>query len=77
MPPKKVKAEPAVIVPEGDASAGRNIFDQHCSACHALEGDNKSASAPTLGYILINIYIYTVVSLEEQLEQQHSPTRSP
>ena len=57
MPPKKVKAEPAVVIPEGDAAAGRNVFDQHCSACHALEGDNKSASAPTLGYIIINIYI--------------------
>jgi len=39
MPPKKKTiAEPKVDVPNGDAKAGREIFDQHCSACHALEG---------------------------------------
>jgi cytochrome c len=50
MPPKKVKPEPAVTIPEGDPTAGRAIFDSQCAACHALEGDNKTASAPTLGY---------------------------
>lgn len=39
MPPKKkVIAEPKVEVPNGDAGAGRELFDQHCSACHAMEG---------------------------------------
>ena len=46
MPPKKKAiAEPNVNsfwhkieVPDGDATAGREVFDQHCSACHALEG---------------------------------------
>lgn len=50
MPPKKERVEPKVDLPEGDATAGRAIFDQHCAACHALEGDDKTASAPTLGY---------------------------
>ena len=50
MPPKKAKPEPTVDVPEGDSAGGRAIFDQHCAACHALEGDNKTASAPSLGY---------------------------
>ena len=39
MPPKKkTLPEPKVDVPNGDAGAGRELFDQHCSACHALEG---------------------------------------
>jgi len=39
MPPKKKGVpEPKVEVPNGDAGAGRELFDQHCSACHALEG---------------------------------------
>ena len=50
MPPKKERVEPKVDLPEGDGTAGRAIFDQHCAACHALEGDDKTASAPTLGY---------------------------
>merc|ERR1712029_80308 len=51
MPPKKgkMRAEPDVTVPEGDAGAGRGIFDSQCGACHALEGDNKTAAAPMLG----------------------------
>ena len=52
MPPKKAKAEPKVEVPEGDAAAGRDIFDGQCGACHALEGDNKTAAAPSLGGII-------------------------
>jgi len=51
MPPKKSKdrPEPDVTVPDGDPAAGRDIFDANCSACHAFEGDAKSASAPPLG----------------------------
>ncbi|CAD8102135.1 unnamed protein product [Paramecium primaurelia] len=49
MPPKKTIAEPNVTVPNGDAAKGRDIFDQQCAACHAFEGDDKTASAPTLG----------------------------
>lgn len=49
MPPKKERAEPKVEVPEGDPQAGRSIFDGQCAACHALEGDNRTASAPSLG----------------------------
>merc|ERR1712080_242822 len=51
MPPKKSKEkpEPKVTVPDGDPSAGRDIFDANCAACHALEGDPKTASAPILG----------------------------
>ena len=61
MPPKKSKPEPDVVVPEGDATNGRAIFDQHCAACHALEGDNKTASAPTLGY---SIFFYSLFLVE-------------
>ncbi|KAL4430222.1 hypothetical protein ABPG74_014781 [Tetrahymena malaccensis] len=50
MPPKKGPKEPEVNVPEGDASAGRDIFDANCSACHAIEGD--STAAPVLGGIV-------------------------
>ncbi len=50
MPPKaKVIPEPNVEVPDGDAGAGRGIFDSQCSACHAIEGDDKTAAAPSLG----------------------------
>merc|ERR1712080_286027 len=51
MPPKKSKEkpEPKVTVPDGDPSAGRDVFDANCSACHALEGDPKTAAAPILG----------------------------
>merc|ERR1711977_505062 len=51
MPPKKSKdrPEPKVEVPDGDPSAGRDIFDANCAACHAFEGDPKTASAPILG----------------------------
>ncbi len=34
------------------AGAGRAIFDQQCSACHALEGDSKGATAPMLGGVV-------------------------
>ncbi len=49
MPPKKggIK-EPDVEVPNGDVGAGRDVFDQHCGACHAFEGDEKNAAAPML-----------------------------
>jgi len=50
MPPKKGPKEPEVNVPEGDASAGRDIFDSNCSACHAIEGD--STAAPILGGVV-------------------------
>jgi len=42
MPPKKgkMRPEPDVNIPEGDAGAGRGIFDSQCGACHALEGGN-------------------------------------
>jgi mono/diheme cytochrome c family protein len=63
MPPKKSKPEPDVVVPEGDSTNGRAIFDQHCAACHALEGDNKTASAPTLGLFKYHILIYFIVEL--------------
>eukprot|EP01016_Furgasonia_blochmanni_P019705 TRINITY_DN219_c0_g1_i3.p2 TRINITY_DN219_c0_g1~~TRINITY_DN219_c0_g1_i3.p2 ORF type:complete len:181 (-),score=35.56 TRINITY_DN219_c0_g1_i3:105-647(-) len=54
MPPKpKEKPEPNVTVPDGDSSAGREIFDQHCAACHSMEGgDDKNASAPSLGGVV-------------------------
>lgn len=52
MPPKKARAEPKCEIPEGDSANGRSIFDSQCGACHALEGDNKSAAAPTLGGII-------------------------
>ena len=53
MPPKKKETpEPNVTVPDGDPAAGREIFDANCSACHALEGDNKTASAPSLGGVV-------------------------
>ncbi len=49
MPPKKKGiTEPDVSVPNGDAGQGREVFDQHCSACHAFDGDEKTASAPIL-----------------------------
>ena len=53
MPPKaQVKPEPNVTVPDGDSGAGRDIFEQHCSACHATEaGDDKTASAPSMSGI--------------------------
>lgn len=39
MPPKKkTLPEPKVDIPNGDGGAGRELFDQHCSACHAMEG---------------------------------------
>lgn len=50
MPPKKGTKEPEIVVPEGDASAGRDIFDSQCSACHAIEGD--STAAPVLGGVI-------------------------
>jgi cytochrome c len=37
---------------DGDADAGRAVFDANCAACHALDGDAKSASAPPLGGII-------------------------
>eukprot|EP01015_Nassula_variabilis_P034348 TRINITY_DN8441_c0_g1_i11.p3 TRINITY_DN8441_c0_g1~~TRINITY_DN8441_c0_g1_i11.p3 ORF type:complete len:140 (+),score=58.08 TRINITY_DN8441_c0_g1_i11:84-503(+) len=50
MPPKKKeKSEPNVTIPEGDPVAGKKIFEGECSACHALEGDAKTAAAPPLG----------------------------
>lgn len=53
MPPKsKAKEEPQVVVPGGDVTAGRDIFDGQCGACHALEGDNKTAAAPSLGGVI-------------------------
>jgi cytochrome c len=53
MPPKIAeKKEPNVTVPDGDAAAGRGIFDFACADCHALQGDNKTAYAPTLGNII-------------------------
>merc|ERR1712100_49258 len=54
MPPKKSKErpEPNVEVPDGDPSAGRDVFDANCAACHAFEGDPKTASAPILGGVL-------------------------
>ncbi|KAM3143980.1 hypothetical protein pb186bvf_004031 [Paramecium bursaria] len=52
MPPKKVVKEPDVVIPNGDPAAGRGIFDAQCSACHALEGDDKTASAPSLGGVI-------------------------
>merc|ERR1712176_426198 len=54
MPPKKSKekAEPKVEVPDGDPSAGRDVFDANCSACHALDGDAKTAYAPILGGVM-------------------------
>ncbi len=53
MPPKKKGIEePKVDVPNGDAGAGREVFDQHCGACHAFDGDEKTAAAPILAGIL-------------------------
>lgn len=38
MPPKaKVIKEPDVTVPDGDAKKGKALFDEQCSACHAME----------------------------------------
>lgn len=38
MPPKaKVIKEPDVTVPAGDAKKGKALFDEQCSACHAME----------------------------------------
>lgn len=53
MPPKKKGiAEPKVDVPNGDAGAGRAVFDNHCGACHAFDGDEKTAAAPILAGLL-------------------------
>lgn len=53
MPPKKKEVkEPDVTVPDGDVGNGRDIFDANCSACHAIEGDDKTASAPSLGGVV-------------------------
>ena len=53
MPPKKKEIkEPDVNVPAGDAANGRAIFDGNCSACHAMEGDEKGGSAPVLGGVV-------------------------
>lgn len=51
MPPKK---EPKVTIPEGgDVATGKSIFEQQCSACHAVEaGDDKTASAPSLAGVI-------------------------
>jgi len=35
-----------------DIENGERIFTANCSACHALDGDAKSASAPPLGGIV-------------------------
>ncbi len=40
------------LIYKGDKDAGRAIFDANCSACHALDGDAKSASAPPLGGLI-------------------------
>lgn len=39
MPPKKSKEikEPDVNVPAGDPVKGKALFDEQCSACHAIE----------------------------------------
>ena len=53
MPPsKKGIPEPNIDVPNGDAGAGRAVFDNHCGACHAFDGDEKTAAAPILAGLL-------------------------
>ena len=53
MPPKKKSmAEPKVDVPAGDPGAGRAVFDANCGACHAFDGDEKTAAAPILAGLL-------------------------
>lgn len=38
MPPKKKEIkEPDVVVPAGDATLGKALFTEQCSACHAIE----------------------------------------
>ena len=51
MPPKK---DPNVTIPAGgDKVSGKAIFNQQCSACHAMEaGDDKAAAAPSLGGVV-------------------------
>ena len=31
---------------------GKALFEEHCSVCHALEGDGKNAAAPVLGGVI-------------------------
>ena len=44
--------EPNVEVPQGDVKAGKAIFEEQCSVCHALDGDGKNAAAPVLGGVM-------------------------
>lgn len=36
--PKKSKPEPKVEIPQGDLKAGKALFEEQCSVCHALIG---------------------------------------
>ena len=49
MPKQKLKKDPKVKVPDGDAAKGSAVFNTHCAVCHSMEGgDNKTAAAPSL-----------------------------
>ena len=38
-----------VVVPDGDAIKGKNVFNSQCSVCHSvIAGDDKNAAAPSL-----------------------------
>lgn len=54
MPPKKKEIkEPDVEVPAGDATKGKALFDEQCSACHAIEVTTIVSVRVTISQLLL------------------------
>lgn len=71
MPPKKAKEikEPDVVVPDGNPVKGKALFDEQCSACHAIEVTNL-----LYGRVMTRLQLlqYWEVSSEGRLAQLSS-----
>jgi cytochrome c len=53
MPPKKKEIkEPDVTVPAGDPKRGKALFDEQCSACHAIEVSDAVIARETISRLL-------------------------
>merc|ERR1711988_1700139 len=45
---KMVRAEPDVVVPEGDAKKGAKLFKAKCAQCHTINKDGNAKQGPNL-----------------------------